>query len=254
MAIIDGYYRELVSLTSGTNIDISTVLRKFPATPAMMYPEFDTTKLSNVRITNDELADFIRVINSAFRVYYQNGTSNDNYIDAISPLAFIALYQAKEDLGGVFGLDSSATLFASAIRPITFTAANTTPQQNWNFNVSTAGWNTSFFTINTAFTSSTADLNLYNNVTMFIAGFEEVSPSVKLLELQFVTPSGVKEGVKDFPLNGLPGTTNLLMLDQSYYIGKNLKYTIDMNFTATGAIELKPIGLQFMTAQYFNQE
>jgi hypothetical protein len=254
MAIIDGFYRELVTHTSGTNIDIQTVLKKFPATPAMMYPEFDTTKLSNVKITNSELANFIRVINSAFRVYYQNGSTNDNFIDAISPLAFIALYQAKEDLGGVFGLDSSATLFASAIRPITFTAANTTPQQNWKFNITTAGWNTGFFTVNTANTSSTANLNLYNNVTMLIVGFAESSPSVKLQEIQFITPSGVKEGVKDFPMIGLPGSTNLLLLDQSYYIGKNLKYTIDANFSDTGAIELKPIGLQFMTAQYFNQE
>jgi len=255
MAIIDGFYRELVTGDPNATVPINNVLGRFPVIPSVIYPPFDVSKLEGVQMTAKELAAFIKVINSAYRVYYSNGSSNDNFIDYISPLAFVSLYQAKQELGGVFGLDSGSTLFASAIRPITFTAGNSTPQQNWNFSVSTAGWNTSFFTVNTAISNTTTpDLNLYNNVTMVVFGFMEQSPSVKTLEVQFVTPAGVKQGVKDFAMNGLPGSTDILLLDESYYIGKNLKYTIDVNFTATGAIEFKPIGLQFMTSQYFNQE
>lgn len=255
MAIIDGFYRELVTGDPNADISINSVLGRFPVIPSVIYPPFDVTKLEGVKMTAKELAAFIKVINSAYRVYYSNGASNDNFIDYISPLSFVSLYQAKQELGGVFGLDSGSTLFASAIRPITFTAGLATPQQNWNFTVSTAGWNTSFFVVNTAISNtSTPDLNLYNNVTMVIFGFEDFSASSKLLEVQFVTPAGVRQGVKNFAMNGLYGSTDLLLLDESYYIGKNLKYTIDINFSATGAVGIKPIGFQFMTAQYFNQE
>lgn len=251
MAIIDAFYKELVLGDPNATITINDVLGRFPVIPSAIYPPFDISKLSGVQMTARELAAFVKVINSAYRVYYSNGSSNDNFIDYIAPLSFISLYQAKHELGGVFGLDSTATLFASAIRPITFTLT----QQNWNFNVSTAGWNTSFFVINTANANSTTpDLNLYNNVTMLVFGFIESSPSVKVQEVQFITPSGVKEGIKDFAMNGIPGSTNILLLDQAYYIGKNLRYTVDVNFSTTGAIEFKPIGFQFMTAQYFNQE
>ncbi|MFP3257539.1 MAG: hypothetical protein RXO36_07055, partial [Candidatus Nanopusillus acidilobi] len=236
MAIIDGFYRELVTGDPNADVSINSVLGRFPVIPSVIYPPFDVSKLEGVKMTAKELAAFIKVINSAYRVYYSNGASNDNFIDYISPLAFVSLYQAKQELGGVFGLDSGSTLFASAIRPITFTAGLATPQQNWNFTVSTAGWNTSFFVVNTAIANtSTPDLNLYNNVTMVIFGFHDAS--AKLTEVQFTTPAGVKQGVKEFIMNNLPGSTDLLLLDESYYIGKNLRYTIDVNFSGTGTVE-----------------
>lgn len=249
---LENLYRTIVvdSAAMNKSWSITDIISRFPVAPTAIYPQFDATKLAGVTATGTEIASFIRVLLSEFRVYYENGTVNDNIIDTIAPLAFIGLYQAKQELGGVFGLDSGSTLFASALRPITVTLSS----QNWITNVATAGWNTAFFTFNTANSSATPDLNLYNNVTMLVFGFIDESPSAKLQELQFITPSSVKEGVKVFDLNGFPNTTGLMLLDQAYYIGKNLKYTVDMNFSSTGAAKIIPFGIQFMNAQYFNQE
>lgn len=250
------FYRELVGQAStGRTYGVSDIINRFPLTPSSIYPAFDAAKLSSVSATASELASYVKLLISEFTLYLDNGNTDTTILDTISPQAFIAFYEAKNDLGGTFGTDSNASLFASALRPITVTASATTPQQSFIYNVSTAGWNTSFFNFNTSVSSSsTPDINLYNNVVMFVAGFMDKSASIKMEELQFITPANVKEGVKSYPLLDSGRSNGLILLDESYYIGKNLKYTVDVNFTGTGAVEVAPIGIQFMNSQYYNQE
>lgn len=177
------------------------------------------------------------------------------FFDSKFTVGLIGLQHAKQNVGnkGVYGGPGNA-LHTQAIRPITSTASDTTPRQTWIDNSVTAGWQTGYFDLDLTKSSATADLNLLNNVEMLVLGLADFSVSPKVLEYQFQENGNKPLGVQSHPLN-LAQDGDTVSLDvESYLIPTNTKYSVDVNFSSSGAAVPAIIGIQYVSDVYYGQE
>lgn len=181
------------------------------------------------------------------------------FFDSKFTVGLIGLLHAKQNIanGGIYG-GPGAALHTQAIRPITATASGinggTTAQQTWNVSSVTAGWTTGFFNLDMSKTSTTANLNLDNNVEMMVFGLADFNSSPKLFEYQFQENGNNPLGISSHPLQFAQEGDAVSLDVESYLVPVSQKYTIDVNFSAAGASVPAIIGIQYVDAYYFSQE
>lgn len=210
--------------------------------------------IANQTITGAEAGSFAKFYYNNFVVPTQNDADLRSYFNGKFAASLMMLLHAKFAFGqGTYGQYGKA-IQSQQIRPVTVYASTGAAVQNWYQSSVTAGWNEKFFDIDLTTSSTTADLNLRENVEMIIFGFADFAASPKLFEVQFNENGSTPLGVKSHSLIFTPASQRLILLDQVYGIPKNTKYTIDCNFAAAGESQPVPLGIQFVTSVYSTQE
>lgn len=210
--------------------------------------------IQNQTLTGAELASFAKFYYNNFVVPTQNDADLRAYFDGKFPASLMMLLHAKFSFGqGKYG-QYGASIQSTQIRPVTVFASGGSVVETWNTTVKSAGWSVAYFNIDLTTTSTTASLNLRDNVEMIIFGMADFSASPKAFEFQFNENGSTPLGVKSHSLVFTPASQRLILLDQVYGIPKNTKYTVDVNFSASGNAAVAPLGIQFVTQTLVTQE
>ena len=164
-------------------------------------------------------------------------------------------YKVKQN-GATYGEYGDGQIHVQQIRPATaYVDATGAPIETWNVSNVTAGWNTSYFTIDLNNQSTTGVLNTRNNVAAIIFGHADFGPGKRLGEVKWfedgTTPLGIRSHT--FQMRA-PDSEGMVLYEQAMNIPVNKKWTADVNFFTAGAAEPVLLGAQFVTEVYFQQE
>ena len=211
----------------------------------------------STQIAGNELSSFAMWYYNTFMYATQFGDKREYFAEKF-PVALAGLFAAKNDFSGaLFGMGIQGSLHAQAIRPETvasFTGAGSpaAATRTWGMSIATAGaWNVKYFTFNNNNSSSVGLLNTINNVSSVIFALGEYSTPAKLQAFQYVDSGAKSYGAEELAVVSFPNELSYYNLPGAIYIGKDKLGYIDTQFNASGNENLLPIGIQFVTTEYY---
>lgn len=169
----------------------------------------------------------------------------------------VAAYSAKRELGGaILALGKQGGMLPQLLRPETVLSSGSTIVRTWVPTANpTAGWNTSYFTINLNQNNTGGTVGkLQNLVTAMLLGFADWSAAPIVREVQVKDASSTFYGVYSFPWTKAFEETCLFLLPEAYYLKLNEQWTVDVNFDSATTTIPVPIGIQFAKAQLATAE
>jgi hypothetical protein len=223
-----------------------------PLTESYLETVYPSPDLSATALTATEWLNYIRF---SYQQFYQHFQQRDwtPFARRFPALGLLAA-DAKYELQGQIGPPSNGTLIPSLIRPVVVFANGGSKVQNWLQTVS-AGWTTSFWTINLNATGSGTLLSPQNRVVMEVLGVGDFSSSPKLIEWQWKDPGNRPLGVRSTPFNHAVNDLNVWEFEQAYLIQKNKQFLFDANFEAASTTEfVAPLGAMITTIDYATDE
>jgi len=224
-----------VQAASGSSIDqyLSNIVPSVPS-------------IKDATVKGQEMFAFLNFWKKNFSVFMPYRDFGDEFDSKLIGSAVALLYSKQ-----AFQKDFGTGFFAQQIRPVTFYAPGGTTVENWIKSSVTAGWNTGVFAINLGYSSSTPVLNLHDYVTMYIFGIADFDPSAKVVEYQFYTATE-KYGVKQLYQAYYPDSITIGLLEQDVLAQKNAtNLSFDLNYATSGSSIPVPLGIQFVTKDYY---
>lgn len=234
------------------NFDFSAALPGVKSSVGWYSPDGLPPDITGTALTGAELAGFAQWYYNTFGIYTSFGPQRAFFEDKFAA-ALWALYAAKKSITGTYGAGVQGSLHAQSIRPESLASFFTTPPavvRDWTQSVS-AGWTQKFFNFNNNNSSTTALLNTQNNIAMIVLALAEQNSVPGLQGLQFYDSGAKPYGVETTSLISQADEFNTYGLPNVVYVDKNKTAHIDIEFISTRSETLQPIGIQFVTSEYY---
>jgi hypothetical protein len=168
----------------------------------------------------------------------------------------LGAYSAKRELGGaIIALGKQGGMLPQLLRPETVLSTTSSTVRTWVPTANpTAGWTTSYFTINLNLSGATTVAKLQNLCTAEILGFADFAAAPIIQEVQVKDAAGTLYGVYSFPQLKIFDGTSLYLLAEAYYLKLNEQWTVDVNFVSASATVPVVYGVQWAKAQLATAE
>ena len=238
------------------NFDYTSALPGVKSTVNWYTPGAVPPSIEGTMLTGSELANFSQWYYNTFVMNTNDGPQRAFFEDKFA-VSLWSLFAAKKSFSGTtYGFGVEGSLHAQSLRPETiasFFTATPAVVRNWTQSVA-AGWTAKYFNFNTNFSSTTALLNTLNNVSLLVFGFAEANTVPGLQAIQYVDSGSKPYGIEATSVIGQAQQANLYNLPGAIYIDKNKTGYIDVEFLSARSETLMPVGIQFVTTEYYVSE